>query len=259
MPLFKFVVLIKRVAAAFGSNAARNLYSALAMFPFLQQLKFEAGLKLLRRQWGASTPRYHYFYSVTPLLETLSRSAAEDVENTEKALRLRAILLLRFCCLFRGIDLARAKRVLDTRETTWFLTTRRKGRVKEGKYPVARMEPASICPQAVLSAYRMTTSDYQGEYLFVSLKKPRKPISADTINSMTTGWLHAQGLPDFSAHSTRGAAASEMISKGQEPMVVCALGDWLCFDTFMRYYYRIKATQAVAQCLLPSRYRVEAS
>lgn len=259
IPLFKLVVIIKRVATAFGANAARNLFSAFAMFPFLQQLKFEAGLKPLRRQWGASAPRYHYFYAVSPLLEDLTRSAGEDRENTERALRLRAILLLRFCCLFRGIDLARAKRQLDTREATWFLTTRRKGRVKEGKYPVARMEPASICPQAVLSAYRMATADYQGEFLFVSLKRPRRPLSADTINGMTTRWLHTQGLRDFSAHSTRGAAASEMINRGQDPMVVCALGDWVCFDTFMKYYYRIKATQAIAQCLLPLRYRVEAS
>ena len=131
--------------------------------------------------------------------------------------------------------------------------------MKEGKYPVARMEPATICLQAVFSAYRMTTMDYEGEFLFVSLKRPRKPLSADTINSMTTKWLHKQGLRDFSAQSTRRAASSEMINKGQDPMVVCALGDWVCFNTFMKYYYRIRATQSIAQCLLPARYCVEAS
>ena len=138
------------------------------------------------------------------------------------------------------------------------LTTRRKGRAKEGKHLVARMEPA-ICPQAVISAYRMMAMDHEGDFLFVSLKRPRKPLSADTINSMTTKWLHKQGLLDFPAHSTRGAAASEMINKGQDPMVVRALGDWVCFDTFMKYYYRIKAAQSIAQCLLPARCRVEAS
>ena len=131
--------------------------------------------------------------------------------------------------------------------------------MQEGKYPVARMKPANICPRAVLSAYRMTTMDYKGQFLFVSLTRPRKPLSADIIDSMTTKWLHKQGLRDFSAHSTGGAAASKMINKGQDPMVVCALGDWVCLDTFMMYYYRIRATQSVAQCLLPSRYRLEAS
>ena len=87
--------------------------------------------------------------------------------------------------------------------------------MKEGKYPVARMVPSTICPQAVLYAYRMTTLGYQGEFLFVSLTKPRKPLSADTINSMATKWLHKQGSRDFSTHSTRGAAASEVINKGQ--------------------------------------------
>ena len=70
IPRFNFVVLIKRVAAAFGSNAATNLYSAFIMFPSLQQLKFEAGLKLLHRSWGATTPRYHYFMPCTPFLKT---------------------------------------------------------------------------------------------------------------------------------------------------------------------------------------------
>ena len=259
MPLFKFVVLIKRVAAAFGSKAARNWYSVLTMFPFLQQLEFEAGLKLLRRSWGATVPRYQYFHAVSPLLEDLARSAGEDQGNSQKALRLRAVLVLRFCCLFRGIDFARARRQLDTRESTWFLTTRRKGRAKECKYPVARMEPATVCPQAVISAYYMMAMDYDGVFFFVSLKRPRKQLSADTINSMTTKWLHKQGLRDFSAHSTRGAAANEIINKGQDPMVVCALGDWVCFDTFMKHYYRIKATQPSAQRLLPARYRVEES
>ena len=76
---------------------------------------------------------------------------------------------------------------------------------------------------------------------------------------MTTKWLHKQGLRDFSADSTGGAAANEMINKSQDLMVVSALGDGVCFDIFMKYYYRIKATQSIAQCLLPARYRVEAS
>ena len=59
IPLFKFLVLIQRVAAVFGSNAARNLYSAFTMCTLLQKLKFEARLKLLRRHWGATAPRHH--------------------------------------------------------------------------------------------------------------------------------------------------------------------------------------------------------
>ena len=84
--------------------------------------------------------------------------------------------------------------------------------MKEAKYPLAHMEPATIYPQAVLSAYSLKTMDYKGEFLFVSLKRPRKPLSSDTINSMTTKWLHKEGLRDFSAHSTCGAAASEMVN-----------------------------------------------
>ena len=64
------------------------------------------------------------------------------------------------------------------------------------------MEPAAVCPQAVISAYCMMTMDYEEDVLFISLKRPCKLLSAETINSMTTKWLYKQGLRDFSAHST---------------------------------------------------------
>ena len=85
----------------------------------------------------------------------------------------------------------------------------------------------NVDPYGVPRQHRMLTMDYEGDFLLVSLKRPRKPLSAVTINSMTTKWLHKQGLRDFSAHSTQWAAASEMINKGQDPMVICALGGYL--------------------------------
>ena len=86
------------------------------------------------------------------------------------------------------------------------------------------MKPGTIGPQAVLSAYRMTTMDYQGEFLFVPLTKLRKTLYANTIKSMITKWLQKQWLRDLSADSTREAAAHRMINKIQDPMVVCVLG-----------------------------------
>ena len=97
--------------------------------------------------------------------------------------RLSAILALQFFCLFRGIDLARAKRdLVTTNPEVWYLKTGRKGRRKEGLYPVARISLASVCPQSCLSVYLEKSKDYSGDALFVSLTFPRRPIPADTTN-----------------------------------------------------------------------------
>ena len=48
------------------------------------------------------------------------------------------------------------------------------------------------------------TSSYEGNELFVSLKAPRKPIVAGTINSLTTTFLRSVGVHDFTAHSKEG-------------------------------------------------------
>ena len=57
---------------SFRVKRSKECMFGVRQVPFRQQLKFEAGLKLLRRTWGATAPRYHYFYAVSPLLEDLA-------------------------------------------------------------------------------------------------------------------------------------------------------------------------------------------
>ena len=92
----------------------------------------------------------------------------------------------------------------------------------------------------------------------MSLRKPRKPLSSDTINGLTTRWLRKHLLElgeletdSFSAHSTRGAAATALIYLGVDPHVVAALGDWSCYDTFRKFYDRTRALLRMAQVLVP--------
>ena len=80
----------------------------------------------------------------------------------------------------------------------------------------------------------------------MSLRKPRKPLSSDTINGLTTRWLRKHLLElgeleadSFSAHATRGAAATALIYLGVDPHVVAALGDWSCYDTFRKFYAQV--------------------
>ena len=87
--------------------------------------------------------------------------------------------------------------------------------------------------------------------LFVSLTQPQRPLSADTINSITTKFLKDHNLKGFSAHSTRGAAVTALILLGVDPHVVCALGDWKNYDCFRVYYDRVRSCLPFTQILVP--------
>jgi hypothetical protein len=78
-------------------------------------------------------------------------------------------------------------------------------------------------------------------------------LKADTINSLTTKFLRAQGLNEFSAHATRGACATSLITRGIEPALVQALGDWQSGDCFNKFYNRVRVSSAcsIAQVLIP--------
>ena len=113
------------------------------------------------------------------------------------------------------------------------------------------MSNRAYCPLYWLGVYLEMTSSYEGNELFVSLKAPREPIVAGTINFLTTTFLRSVGLHEFTAHSTRGSAATALILLGVDPHIVCKLGDWRNYDTFRRFYNRVRAMTNIAQSLVP--------
>ena len=85
----------------------------------------------------------------------------------------------------------------------------------------------------------------------MSSKPPRRPILASTINSLTATFLRSMGLHEFTAHSTRGSAATVLILRAVDTHVVSELGDWRSYDTFRLFYNRVRAMSNVAQSLAP--------
>ena len=188
------------------------------------------------------------YYDVPKLLQQLPYQEA----RTESQVRLRLILVFRFFALFRGIDLERTKGTdIIKHDNLWSVMSRRKGRLVHEPCPIHAMSNVALCPINWLSVYLDMTTSYEGPALFVSLKPPRRPILASTINSLTTTFLRSMGLHEFTAHSTRGSAATALILLGVDPHVVCELGDWRSYDTFRRFYNRVRAMSNVEQSLAP--------
>ena len=181
---------------------ARCAYAALLLFSGAQALRFEPILKGIKKRWNYSVPGYVVYYDVPKLLQQLPYLEA----RTEALVRLRLFLVLCFFALFRGIDLERTKRTgIIKQGEVRFVEARRKGRPVYEPSPIHAMSNRAYCPLYWLGVYLEMTSSYEGNELFVSLKAPRKPIVAGTINSLTTTFLRSVGLHEFTAHSTRGS------------------------------------------------------
>ena len=223
-------------------------YAALLLFSGAQALRYEPILKGIKKRWNHSVPRDVVYYDVPKLLQQLPYLEA----RTESQVRLRLILVLRFFALFRGIALERTKRTgIIKQGKVWFVQARRKGGPVYEPSPIHEMSKRAYYPLYWLGVYLEMTRSYEGNELFVSLKSPRKPIVAGAVNSLTTTFLRSVGLHEFIAHSTRGSAATALILLGVYPHIVCELGDWRNYDTFMHFNNRVRAMTNIAQSLVP--------
>ena len=247
VPVLGLALLLVQFARLESVPEARAAYAAFLLFPCFESLRFQACLRKLKREWNVSVPKYHMFYDVQRLVAKLCVQPV--FSESEKMLQ--AILVMQLFELFRVIHLATCSRQLDRSTHPWSVFSRRKQKVKPQPYPVHRYDPAAVCPQRCLQSYLDATADYSGPELFVSCTHPRKPLTSDTINNLTTAWLKGNGMARFSARSTRGAGATALILLGADPHVVCALGDWASFDCFMKFYNNVRAHTSIAEVLVP--------
>ena len=222
-PITSLAYWLNQFAEKESVAEVRCAYAALLLFSGTSALRFESILKGLKKKWNYSVPRYLVSYDVPKLLQQLPYQKA----RTESQVRLHLILVFRFFALFRGIDLERTKCAdIIKHDKVWFVMSRRKGRPVHESCPIHAMSNGAFCPIYWLSVYLDMTTSYEGPALFVSLKPPRRPILASTINSLTTTFLRSIGLHEFTAHSKRGSAATALILLGVDPHIVWELGDW---------------------------------
>ena len=109
--------------------------------------------------------------------------------------------------------------------------TRRSGPLKESFY--CRFKEEILCPVHTLKIYEqrtesLRTKDSNENRLFISFKKPHKPICSSSIARWMKTVLTAAGVntEQFKAHSTRAAAASAAKSAGVSLQDIMTMADW---------------------------------
>ena len=104
-----------------------------------------------------------------------------------------------------------------------------------------------ICPIACLRLYIFSTdllrSPVNEGHLFLCLIRPYRPASGNTLARWIKSFLAKSGVDThiFSAHSTRGAAASDALRSGAPIDAVLRAGHWSRRSTFDRFYNRSSA------------------
>lgn len=101
-----------------------------------------------------------------------------------------------------------------------------------------------VCPVACLGFYVLVTdylrTENNGNNLFIGLNAPHLAVTANTIGRWIKKYLGDSGIDTsvFSAHSTRGAAASKAAESGDSISSILSAGGWTRESTFARFYQR---------------------
>ena len=122
--------------------------------------------------------------------------------------------------------------------------SRRKGPPLQAFYTSFPEEPL-LCPVRALNSYikrsenlrDLSTADNR---LFISVRKPHKPVKPSTIGHWIKGYLKGAGIDTqtFSAHSTRGASTSKAKAMGVSSADILRSANWSSESTFCRFYHR---------------------
>ena len=111
-----------------------------------------------------------------------------------------------------------------------------------------------ISPFHLLKAYVALTrkKGQLGGPVLLSLTPPYRPISADTVASITKKFLEQFGISSriWGPHSTRGAGVGFMRKLGLSADEVCEIGKWKGVEAFAAHYQRLGAQEKLEDKVL---------
>ena len=208
-------------------------------------------------------PKYSTTWSVGLVLNYL-RSLGHNSEMSLKDLSQKLATLLALATAGRSSDLKLlsvnhitsvsegAKLVLDG-----LSKQSRPGRVRPRLLLQRYLEDDLLCPVECLNSYVLTTNQFRSvdsrgllvpSQLFLGISKPHAPIKACSIARWVKNSLSSAGIDTtkFSAHSTRGAAASKALESGATLSEVLQQADWSMARTFHQLYFRPSQVRALS-------------
>lgn len=121
---------------------------------------------------------------------------------------------------------------------------------------VPSFEDQTRCPVETMRAYIDRSKEWRSSVaaktsLCIALVAPHSAVTSNTISRWVKALLELAGidLSTFTAHSTRGAAASAAAAKGATIESILSAGSWTIESTFNRFYKRVPNTTVASLVL----------
>lgn len=206
---------------------------------------------------NAPRPRYTRTWDVNLAVNyILSLGPSEDLDLTTLTKKLAVLLAL--ATLLRISELASISRPSIAFSATGTSSSLLKPRKAQHSGPlrvvrIDRLANRTLCPVYCLGIYTHITDPLRtasnGSVLFI---EPFGAISPSTVGRWVKSILRNSGVDPaiFSAHSTRGAAASSAAQQGIPVDSILRVADWASENTFNRFYRRDVHPSSLATTVL---------
>jgi site-specific recombinase XerD len=177
------------------------------------------------------------------------------------ALSTKLAVLLALSSLCRVSELASIVKdsiVIDDEQAKFSLSVPRKSQRASALQVITlkKLLPVSLaCPVEALKQYLSVSEPFRvgakGRLLLLGLRPPRCSVSGSTVARWIKSILSEAGVDTtiYSAHSTRGASASNAANRGVPTDAILSAGCWKSESTFTRFYRRSTVGVSVASAL----------
>lgn len=209
-------------------------------------------------------PRYEEIYDLEPVIMRIEKmsplSSLSLPELTEKLVTLLALVTVhrkQTLALIKIENISEYEDGFRIRIPDPIKTSRRGAYQSLLEIPRFRERP-SLCIATTLKRYLqvMNTLRSGTKELFISIRKPYKAASKDTISRWIRGFLVKCGIgKEFTPHSLRHASSSCALKKGVEIGIIKSLAGWSANSKVFDIFYNrpiIKDRRCFAKSLLRS-------
>ena len=244
-------------------NVHRSMLSStLGKFDGSDLGKHPLVVKLMRGVYNKKppTPRYSHFWEVDSVIEFLI-SLGPNSELSFKNLSMKLAMLLALSSLCRVSELANIDRdsVIFLNDQAKFALQKPRKSQRNSTLQVISVEkllpPSLACPVETLRDFVVAADQRRKKdkprSLFIGLRPPHNSVGASTVARWLKLVLNDAGVDTsvYSAHSTRGASASNAANSGVPTETILAAGNWNSESTFTRFYRRTEKGASVASAL----------
>lgn len=248
----------RRAAGIINGRTARSQLGALRQYWKLAGADGLQGIsEAIATAWSRSAGPAARYLDVPDARFTkslLARCASEQTPLYE-----RTIVLLRFTELLRGHDVASivpSSVTFDDASVTFDIRNPKQGDIVLRRRCMANAKRPTLCLVSLLRRVMVlyhylrpshpfvATKPYLYDSIFLSSRKPYRPLRSATINHWVAKTFRAIGLdPRFRPHSLRHWGASILAEMGVPTDEILRRGGWSSFKSYSMFYNKALASR----------------